>query len=204
MNGKTIGKRYTPGELVDILLKDEVFYDQSKGGVTFSGGEPLEQPDFLYEVLKQCRANGIHAAVDTSGYAERQTFERIKPVTDLFLYDLKLMDPELHFHYTSVDNKKIIDNLAFLLGSGCKVIVRIPLIPDITSKPENLEKILTVLSASAEPPEINLLPYHRTAEGKYERLGMINRMKGVRTLSEKEIRRSLEIFESSGYPAKLG
>ena len=87
-NGKTIGMRYTPDELVEILIKDEVFFDQSKGGVTFSGGEPLEQPEFLFEVLKQCKANGIHTAVDTSGYAEREVFERIMPHTDLFLFDL--------------------------------------------------------------------------------------------------------------------
>lgn len=204
MNGKTIGERYTPEELLEIILKDVVFYDQSGGGVTFSGGEPMEQVEFLAETLRLCRQHGIHTAVDTSGSAERKAFDRIIKHTDLFLYDLKLMDPGLQYKYTSADNSRIRENLEYLLGEGKRVIIRVPLIPGITNTSENIENMIRYLQTFNPVPEINLLPYHRTAEGKYEKLNMVNRMKGSRELTPDEIGQSLLLFESAGYPVKLG
>jgi len=204
MNGRTIGREYTPEKLVDILLKDRVFYEQSAGGVTFSGGEPMEQADFLGGALGLCKEYGIHTAVDTCGYAGRTAINRIMHLTDLFLFDLKLMDPAGHFYYTSVDNTTILDNLEYLLENEKKVIVRVPLIPGITVTEFNISEMTEYLGKFDPIPEINLLPYHRTAEGKYERMNLVNRMIGSRTLTDEEIIRSLEIFRSAGLPAELG
>ncbi len=200
----TIGQRVTPGELLSVLVKDVVFYDQSGGGVTFSGGEPLAQPEFLFEALSLCRRQGIRTAVDTCGSAPREVFHRIAPLTDLFLYDLKLMEPRLLEKYTSADASLVLGNLDYLLTRGSRVIIRIPLIPGITSNRSNLEQITAFLGRFSPLPEVNLLPYHRTAEGKYEKLNMENKMKGAPGISDDEIRTSFELFSASGYPVKLG
>lgn len=204
MNGKSIGKSYGAEELLDLLKKDRIFYDQSGGGVTFSGGEPMFQPGFLQEMLRLCRAEGIHTAVDTAGITNRDSFDRVMPYTDLFLYDLKLMDPALHIKYTAVSNSSILGNLSYLLNSNCNVTIRVPLIPDITSTPDNLTEMIEFLDRFSHKPAVNLLPYHRTAEGKYERLGIVNELKGHRSLTRQETEASLYRFRSSGYSAKLG
>lgn len=205
MNGNgTIGKRYSPEELMAILRKDVVFYDQSGGGVTFSGGEPMEQVDFLHETLQLCRREGIHTVVDTCGSASRKAFIKIAGVADLFLFDIKLMDAGLLGKYTSARVGTILDNLEYLMDSGARVMIRIPLIPGITSTPDNLGKIAAYLEKFDPLPEVQLLPYHRTAEGKYEKLNMVNKMKGAPDISGEEISRSYELFKSYGYPVKLG
>lgn len=204
MNGKTIGERYTPEELLEIVQKDVIFYDQSGGGVTFSGGEPMEQLEFLSKALELCRRYGIHTAVDTSGSADRAAFDQVLEHTDLFLYDLKLMDPRLQYKYTSADSARILENLGHLVDKRKKVVIRVPLIPGITDTKENIGLIIGYLSRFSPCPEVNLLPYHRTAEGKYEKLNMVNRMKGSRELTRDEIRNSIELFESAGCPVKLG
>lgn len=204
MNGKTIGKEYTVDALLEILLRDEVFYEQSGGGVTFSGGEPLNQPEFLSAILKKTKDHGIHTAVDTCGYASKETFEKILPFTDLFLYDLKLLDETDHFQYTSVSNTGILENLTFLLSKAVKTIIRIPLIPGITDTKHNLRNILEFLKPFSPSPEIHLLPYHRTANGKYEKLGLPNRLANIKQLSDAEIRIHQKLFESAGFKVSLG
>ena len=204
MNGKTIGKRYDTEELMGILLKDTVFYDESGGGVTFSGGEPLEQSDFLTEMLRQCQDAGIHTAIDTCGSAGREVMEKVMRFTDLFLYDLKLMDGGQHIKYTSKDNGQILENLKFLLHANHRVWVRVPLIPGITNTADNLLRMRDFLAQFSPLPEVYLLPYHRTAEGKYEKLNMPNRMAGIHELSPEEIEASIRLFEASGYPVTLG
>jgi len=204
MNGSTIGKTYTVQELFDILKKDIIFYDQSGGGVTFSGGEPVSQVDFLSEILKLCHANGIHTAIDTSGFADQGSFAKILPDTDLFLYDLKLMDPDLHKKYTSVSNICILKNLDFLLRNKARVIIRIPLVPEITNTEINIGLVQEFLGKYHPLPEINLLPYHRTAVGKYEKLNIKSKMTGSRELTKHEIENTLQLFRSSGHQVKLG
>ena len=204
MNGNNLGKKYSVSELFDILQRDIVFYDESGGGVTFSGGEPLSQADYLLEILKLCHTNGIQTAVDTSGYADKEAFDKILPFTDIFLYDLKLMDPDQHKKYTSVSNKKILENLTFLLNNQGNVIIRIPMIPDITSSKNNLMLIKEFLNGFNLRPEVNLLSYHRTATGKYEKLKIKNEMEGHRDLTKQEIEENIQFFVSSGYQVKLG
>ncbi len=124
-----IGKEYSVGELLDIVNRDLVFIEESGGGVTFSGGEPLMQSEFLSEALGLFRQSGIHTAVDTSGQADRRIIDRIIGDTDLFLFDIKHLDPDKHLKYTGVRNGLILDNLTYILSRGKKVNIRIPIIP---------------------------------------------------------------------------
>lgn len=166
---EVIGKHYTVEELMDELTKDIVFYRESSGGVTFSGGEPLMQPAFLSAALKACKQAGIHTCVDTCGYAGREDLERIAEGTDLILYDLKLMDEEEHARYTGVSNRLILDNLVWLGQGENEVVIRVPLIPGVTDRSENLEMISSFLGKTRFR-RIDVMPYHHMARGKYRKL----------------------------------
>lgn len=165
------GKEYTAEEILKIVLKDKDFYDESGGGVTFSGGECMLQIDFLEKILHLCKKNGIHTAVDTAGHVPFEYFERILPYTDLFLYDIKCSDSEKHKHFTGVGNEKILENLAKLLGTGASVWVRIPIIPSVNDGEEEMRKIKALLDSFGMPEKIELLPYHAMGEHKYEAMG---------------------------------
>jgi len=165
------GKEYLLSEVLQNILKDKAFYDNSGGGVTFSGGECMLQIDFLEEILKRCKENGIHTAVDTAGHVPYAYFERILPYTDLFLYDVKCFDGEKHRHYTGVDNRLILDNLQKLLSLGKRVWVRIPVIGSVNDSEEEMQRIKGFLDSCGSPEKIELLPYHSLGEHKYASLG---------------------------------
>lgn len=133
---ETVGREMSVEELMHELRKEKVFMDESGGGVTFSGGEPLFQPVFLKEMLMACKAEGMHTAVDTSGYASSSVLDSIAPFTDLFLFDLKIIDSEIHSYWTGVGNSIILANFDRLISAGARVRVRIPLIPGVTVAPE--------------------------------------------------------------------
>jgi pyruvate formate lyase activating enzyme len=202
-NGKEIGKEWTVEALYEEINKDRIFYDESGGGVTFSGGEPLAQPEFLDAALRQCFQEGIHTTVDTSGYAEKDVFKKIMPFTRLFLYDLKLFDPTEHIKYTGVTNELIRYNLNFLIENKAKVVVRIPLIPGITATIQNLSGIIDHLNNMDTKPPVHLLNYHRIADGKYEKFGITNRMKGRKEISSTEMEEIRNLFENSGFNVKV-
>lgn len=165
------GKEYTVDEVMREILKDKAFYDHSGGGVTFSGGECMLQIDFLEEILKVCKENGIHTAVDTAGHVPYEYFERILPYTNLFLYDVKCYDSEKHKKYTGVRNELILENLKKLLATGKSVWVRIPIIPTVNDTVEEIQRIKAYISSCGKPEKIELLPYHAMGEHKFEALG---------------------------------
>jgi len=170
-----VGKTIAVGELLETLERDRLLYERSGGGVTFSGGEPLFQPEFLLSALLECKNRGIHTALDTSGYAQPEIFQKIAPWADLFLFDLKLWDPEEHRRFTGVTNTWILGNLSWLIevGRGKDVIIRIPIIPGVTDTERNLEglaEFLRGLYTKGGVRGVELLPYHDVAE-KYARLG---------------------------------
>lgn len=165
------GKEYTVDEVMREILKDKAFYDHSGGGVTFSGGECMLQIDFLEEILKVCKENGIHTAVDTAGHVPYEYFERILPYTNLFLYDVKCYDSEKHKKYTGVRNELILENLKKLLATGKSVWVRIPIIPTVNDTVEESQRIKAYISSCGKPEKIELLPYHAMGEHKFEALG---------------------------------
>lgn len=172
---RLVGRMISVEELLTFLERDRLLYERSGGGATFSGGEPLDQPDFLRAALWECRRLGIPTALDTSGFAPPETFREIAPLVDLFLYDLKLLDPVEHQRFAGVPNTWILRNLLWLVesGRGKDVIVRIPVVPTLTDTEHNLRalsRFLADLQGHGGVREIHLLPYHDVAE-KYARLG---------------------------------
>ena len=168
---KLLGRRTTVDELLEEIAKDRVFYEESGGGVTFSGGEPLLQWRFLLEVLAACGERRLHRAVDTSGLAAPSALMRVAERTDLFLYDLKAMDPELHQRVTGVPLQPILDNLVRLTGAGARVRVRVPLVPGVTSD-DGIERTAAFLSGLPAIEGVDLLPFHRSAREKHRKFGM--------------------------------
>ncbi len=167
-----IGRTVSAGEVVRQLERDRLFFEESDGGATFSGGEPLAQPDFLLEMLSICGRFEIHRTVDTSGYAQEDDLLRVAEETDLFLYDLKLMDPELHRAYAGVGNDTILGNLGVIAGLGVPVEVRVPVVPGITDTHANLAAMGAFLASLPAPPPVTLLPHHGMGMGKFARFGM--------------------------------
>ena len=167
------GKEYTVDAVLREIVKDKNFYETSGGGVTFSGGECMLQIDFLTEILKACKGNGIHTAVDTAGHVPYEQFERIIPYTDLFLYDVKCFDSEKHKQYTGVGNELILENLKRLLVADKPVWVRIPIIPTVNDTVEEIQRIKGCVCSGGAPEKIELLPYHAMGEHKYAALGRV-------------------------------
>ena len=165
------GGAFTAEDVLRTIAKDRRFYDASGGGVTFSGGECMLQIDFLETLLKGCRERGIHTAVDTAGHLPRQSFERILPLTDLFLYDVKIMDSDKHRFYTGVGNELILENLRWLLSEGRRVWIRIPIIPTVNDTLGDMQRIKDFLDDCGHPEAIELLPYHALGEHKRDALG---------------------------------
>lgn len=168
---KVCGKEHTVDEVLKEVLKDKAFYETSGGGVTFSGGECMLQIDFLVEILKKCKENGIHTAVDTAGHIPFESFEKILPYTDLFLYDIKIFDSQKHKQYVGVSNELILENLKKLFERKAKLWIRIPIIPDVNDSIEEIQKIKDFLKTIGTPEKIELLPYHAMGENKYRAIG---------------------------------
>lgn len=181
-----VGRKMTEAEVLKEIEKDRVFYEESGGGVTFSGGECLMQPEFLTALLTGCKARGLHTAVDTSGYASWQTIAGLKDVVDLFLYDLKLMDEEQHRKYTGVSNKLILANLQKLAKLGKSIWIRVPVIPGINDNDDNLQAMGAFLF-SLQIRDVFLLPYHGIAANKYIRLGRDYQLSALEPPSPKQM-----------------
>ena len=169
---QVVGREMTVDEVLAEIERDRTFYEQSGGGVTFTGGEPLAQPDFLLGLLRACRERGLHTVVDTSGFANWTILDEVRPLVDLFLYDLKLMDDARHRRFTGVPNGPILANLRRLADLGSALLVRIPVIPGVNDDEENLRQAGTFLAALAQVPPVELLAYHNIAEAKYAGLGL--------------------------------
>jgi pyruvate formate lyase activating enzyme len=164
------GREATVAEVMVEVEKDRLFYDQSGGGVTLSGGEPLLQPDFLVELLRACREREIHTALDTTGHAPAEVVRRVAASVDLFLYDLKLVDGARHRALTGVPNGLILENLRHLVRDGRTVILRVPIIPGVNDDEQNLEQIGGLARSLSGRQRIDLLAYHHFAAEKYTRL----------------------------------
>jgi pyruvate formate lyase activating enzyme len=198
------GREVSVSELMDEIKKDEIFYEQSGGGVTFSGGEPMMQIDFLHELLGECKRYNYHTAVDTTGHAPFEDFGKIYNLVDLFLYDLKIMDDELHQKYTGVSNNLILENLKRLFQMEDKLEVRIPLIPDITDSEKNLEDILNFLAGQKYVPKVSLLPYNKLSEDKLRRFNLKSKLGELGRQSKEEIEKIGQKFRMRGFKVKIG
>ena len=185
------GKDYTVEEVFRMIQKDKLFYETSNGGVTFSGGECMLQIDFLCEILKKCKNNKIHTAVDTAGSIPWESFERIIPYTDLFLYDIKAMNNDIHQEFVGVSNELILSNLKKLFAREAQVLIRIPVIPTVNASMEEMKRIQRFL-APYQPVAVELLPYHKMGEHKYTALG--RRMTPFHVPSKEMMEQFNEVF----------
>lgn len=198
-----VGRRISVSELVQELLRDWVFYQESGGGVTFSGGEPLSQPDFLEAALMACRNEGLHTAVDTCGYGSEAVLRRVSPHVNLFLYDLKMLDATRHHEFTGVTNEPILRNLALLAREHRAVVVRIPMVPGVNEDDANLTESLRYLG-SLGLRRVDLLPYHRIGVEKYHRLGVEYQLREARTPSPERLEEVAAKYRDQGFEVRIG
>ncbi len=199
---KVAGKKVTVDEVMDEIERSTIYHDTSSGGVTLSGGEPFQQFEFMEELVDRCKERDIHVTLDTCGHVEPEKFDSIKDKIDLFLFDLKIMDEGLHREYTGVNNDWILENLKSLLKED-EVIIRFPIIPDITDTEENISSMLEFLSPFKGVKEIDILPYHNVKE-KYNMLGKKYDIKGVKKPNREKIEKIKRRFETEGYIVKEG
>jgi pyruvate formate lyase activating enzyme len=168
---EVVGRKMTVEQALVEIERDRPFYEQSGGGVTFTGGEPLAQPRFLLDLISACRAHGLHTALDTSGFAPWPVLDEIRPLVDVFLYDLKMMDETRHREWTGVSNAIILSNLRRLSEAGQAVLVRVPVIPGVNDGEEDLRAMGAFLATLPHVPLVELLAYHNIAGPKYAGLG---------------------------------
>jgi pyruvate formate lyase activating enzyme len=171
-----VGREASAEEVLEVVLRDREYYDASGGGMTLSGGEPLFQPGFAEALLAEARRHKLHTAVETSGYAEWPVFQRILPLTDLFLYDCKETDPQLHAGFTGQTNELIRRNLRGLEAAGAAIVLRCPMIPEYNARKEHLDGIAALARELPRLKGVELLPYHRLGRPKINRFGLVSRM----------------------------
>jgi pyruvate formate lyase activating enzyme len=199
-----VGQEMTVAQVMAEIERDIAFYDQSGGGATFSGGEPLLQRDFLLALLRACREEEIHTAVDTCGFAAWETLDSIRRHVDLFLYDLKLMDEARHRKFTGVSNELILKNLQRLSAQGHSIFLRVPIIPGINDDAENIRQIGTFAAALPHLKRVDILPYHRAAAEKYHRLNKIYSLPETRPPSDEKMAEITQILRGFGLQVKTG
>lgn len=191
------GRSINVQELVTEVLKDRIVFEESGGGVTISGGEPLMQPDFLKNLLTALKIEGIHTAVETSGLASWNSLRSIMDNTDLFIYDLKLVDPELCRKYLGVNSDTIITNLYQLHKSGAELIVRMPIIPTVNDSSACLQRAADSLKETGIT-KLELLPYHRLGSTKYEKLDLEYTIGGIEPPDRNIMDRVRAVLEAAG------
>ncbi|WED22564.1 glycyl-radical enzyme activating protein [Vibrio sp. JC009] len=198
-----IGKSYSPGKLFTEIVKDRHYYSTSGGGVTFSGGEAALQVDFILEVAKLCKAEGISMVLDTAGNVPFKSIEKLLPYISLFLYDLKCIDSEKHKRWTKVDNRRIIRNLQLIDQSKAKYVVRIPVIPNFNTSVEEHSRIAQFVATLSNPSQVQLLPYHSYGAGKYEAIGLVNTTKEYAPPTEGFLQKALQCYHDLGLSAEI-
>lgn len=199
-----VGKRMSVVDVMKEIEKDTVFYDESGGGVTFSGGEPFMQPAFLKVLLRSCKEMEIHTAVETCGFVDSASLISASKYVDLFLYDLKIMENEKHRKFTRVPNKLILENLRHLARSHDHIIIRFPVIPEVNDDDENVSRLGEFISSLRNVGEVDVLPYHKFGIDKYKSLRMWYRMPEATPPSSGDVTRITERIRSYGLRVKVG
>jgi pyruvate formate lyase activating enzyme len=199
-----VGREMTVEQVMAEVLRDTIFYDESGGGVTFSGGEPLFQGNFLFDLLRACKAHDLHTIVDTCGFASPETLDRVSPYVDLFLYDLKVMDDRRHREVTGVSNTLILDNLRRLSECDQPVVLRVPIIPHINDDEANLRQIGALARGLPNVERVDILAYHKLGMDKYERLNRPNPMPETTEPSEDAMMGIKRLLETFGLNVTIG
>ncbi len=199
-----VGREISSTDIIREVEKDRIFYEESGGGVTFSGGEPVMQFEFLSTLATKCKNLGIHTALDTSGYCSFKTLNWLGKVIDLFLFDLKFVDNEKHKKYTHVSNELILDNLIKLARLKHNINIRIPVIPDITDTDENITQICDFLTSLKVIKEVNLLPYMKMGEEKYRRLKRKYKLEKINIPTEERLHDIRDRVMEFGFKVNIG
>ena len=198
------GKLATVQEVMDEVEKDRPFYENSGGGVTFSGGEPMAQLEFLKALLSDAKRRKLHTAIDTSGFAPWEAYEQVLDLVDLVLYDVKQMDPAKHKEFTGVDNQRILENAKRLQARNQPMWLRMPVVPGYNDSPENIRAVAEFFRGFKNVDHIELLPYHRFAESKYRRLKKHYPLEGAEPPSEEQLAGLRKILEDAGLAVRVG
>jgi pyruvate formate lyase activating enzyme len=198
-----VGRPQSVEAVLDVLEDDRIYFDESRGGVTFSGGEPFAQPDFLRELLEACRERELPVVLDTCGHVEPELFRELAPLAAHLLFDLKLVDEARHEAFTGVHNRWILENLRWAAGGETEsgrpaLTVRIPLIPGVNDDNENLDAAADLLKGLSATPAVDLLPYHRLGVDKYERLGREYSLSETDPPPSARVREAAERLRDSG------
>jgi pyruvate formate lyase activating enzyme len=196
------GRTMTVTEVLTEIERDRVFFDESGGGVTFTGGEPFSQPDLLAALLHACRERRIHTTIETCGAAPRESVLRIGALADLILYDLKILDPARHRQYTGGPNRNILENLEALVAAGRPVTVRIPVVPGVNDGAADVRAACDYL-APLGVTRVDLLPYHRAGTEKYRRLGREYRLQQTPPPPDAAMEAIAAEFEAVGIPVRV-
>jgi len=194
------GRPMTVDQVVAAAERDRPFYEDSGGGVTLSGGEPLRQAAFAAALLREAKRRGLHTALDTCGHAPWSRLDRLRADVDLFLYDLKLADPARHRRYTGVGNARILANLRALSRLGHRITLRVPVVPGITDDAENIDALCAIAAALAHPPAVDLLPYHNVGVGKYQRLDRTYRLPHTDAPTRRRMDEIVATMAAAGLP----
>lgn len=202
-----VGQEYTVKELTKELMKDQMFYEESGGGVTFSGGEVMAMDmEFVLAMAKELKRQDVSLTIDTCGYVPYERFEQILPYVDTFLYDVKVMDPELHKQYIGTDNQLILENLVRLAHDGARIYIRIPTVKEVNGNEQNMKETIAFLQEhDIHPAQINLLPYHDTGSGKYRKLDMEYKGTDLHAPDKEEMKALADLFIHAGFQnTKIG
>lgn len=197
-----IGKTIALDEMMAQIVKDKVFYEHSEGGVTFSGGEPMQQKLFLKQALRQCKENGIHTTLDTTCFFSEEDLHEVMDDVDVFMVDLKFVDNKLHEKYIGVSNELILNNISFLLNSEKRVWIRIPVVPEVNMG--DVDNMIAFLQKHKMPDQINLLPYHKIGMHKYKKFNLPYRMLGIDEPCDNDMEHLKQKFERKGFKTIIG
>ncbi|MCR4419119.1 MAG: glycyl-radical enzyme activating protein [Clostridia bacterium] len=199
---KVFGSEMSAQEVFEEVRRDVSYYERSGGGVTVSGGEPLQQAEFVAELFVRCREAGIHTCLDTSGYAGQEALEKVLPHTDLVLFDLKHPDPEIHRRLTGVGTAVILRNLRHLAERGTAIVIRIPVIPGCNDRPEEVRALARVV-ADLGLNRVDLMPYHRFGVGKYQMLDRTYELPDVIPPGREQLESIRQTFEAYGIDCRI-
>lgn len=200
---KQVGQPYEPEELLRELLKDRTYFSTSGGGITFSGGEPALLPEDTARIARLCKEAGLHVALDTAGHVPFRNYELLLPHVDLFLYDVKCFDPDLHKQWTGSDNVRILKNLKRLNGLRANLVIRVPVIKGFNDTPGEHEGISALLAPLNGVSLVELLPYHSYGAGKYETLGIGNTIADHTPPSKEFMEEALQKYTAKGLNAVI-
>jgi len=197
-----VGRDISPRDLIHELMKDKEFFKNSNGGVTLSGGEALSQGEFTIEVARLLKKRGVSVALDTCGFVSREHLEKISQYIDIFLYDIKIINPKKHLEFTGIDNKLIFENLKLLGSLGSRIFIRIPLIEGINTSDVEVQGILDLIDG-IDVEKISLLPYHEIGRHKYDKLDLDFKNKVMKVPSKILVEKTKQIFEKE-YTVEIG